>query len=112
MTTPRSFARQVSRLGNRAAVLMLPLMVITSASEGRTDPGPTQANIPLRLDSNGDGVVSREEFLRYRLRLFFGREEDRPTWDAGTRFAFTACDTNGDGVLSSAEMRERPECGA
>jgi hypothetical protein len=112
MTTPKSLARQVSWLGNPAAVLLLPLLVITSTSEGRSDPGSAQTNTPHRLDSNSDGVVSREEFLRYRLRLFFGREEDRPTWDARTRFAFTACDTNGDGVLNAAEMKERPDCGA
>lgn len=112
MTKLRANGHHVARLCRSVAFLLLPVAMLALVPGGRADPGTAQAVTPALLDSNGDGIVSREEFLRYRLRLFVGREEDRPTWDSRTRFTFTACDTNGDGVLSATEVRERPECGA
>ena len=50
------------------------------------------------VDSNNDGLISWEEFKAFVMP--FGVSED----DA--RFAFTATDENGDGVLSKEELCE------
>lgn len=65
---------------------------------------------PAYLDANQDGRISREEFLRFRRALFFGPEDDRPHWDDRSRLAFAACDIDGDGVLTQAELRDYPAC--
>lgn len=87
--------------------------LLFAASHARAGEAPDSAGPPrarLSPDTDGDGVVSRAEFLAFRLYLFFGREEDRPDWDAKSRLAFSACDTNGDGVLNSEEQSQ-PGCG-
>jgi hypothetical protein len=48
--------------------------------------------------------------MAYRRLLFIGRNEDRPSWDLRSRFAFAACDSNGDGMLTQEELDRAPDC--
>jgi predicted ferric reductase/Ca2+-binding EF-hand superfamily protein len=50
------------------------------------------------LDTNGDGVVSREEFLEGVRALVYGTDRDR------LKFAFRLHDHDGDGYLSLEEL--------
>ena len=113
MTKPKVTSQPFDCFCRFAAAFAVLLAMLSFPAPGYgADSGAKTVSAGPQIDSNGDTVVSREEFLRYRLRLFIGREEDRPDWDARSRFAFTACDTNGDGVLSADEMHAWPECGA
>lgn len=79
-------------------------------------PGPASAQEDIRaifeiLDENGDGQISREEFLRAKTVLFYRALADV---DQDQRLgpdeinikpeAFAEADLNGDGKLSGAEF--------
>ena len=77
----------------------------------RIDLGELQASLEIRskdfaaralsaFDGDGDGVVSRAEFMEGVQRLVSGSVYDK------ARFAFRIHDLNGDGVVERAELRE------
>ncbi len=63
------------------------------------------ARMVAGLDTNGDGVVSRDEFLEGVRALVYGTDRDR------LRFAFRLHDHDGDGFLSLDELERMIDIG-
>lgn len=73
-----------------------------SVTEPVFDPGIAH------LDADGDGTVSRSEYFQGRTRLVSpGRDSDRRTRSLQRRLdsRFRQADSNGDGVVSPAELQ-------
>jgi Ca2+-binding EF-hand superfamily protein len=77
--------------------------------------GDNSSEIFAILDPNGDGTVTREEFLRMKTELFYralkNLDQDQrlgPQDINITPEAFADADLNGDGKLSGAEFVQAP----
>ena len=77
--------------------------------------GDNSSEIFAILDPNGDGTVTREEFLRMKTEIFYRRiknlDQDQrlgPQDVNITPEAFAEADLNDDGKLSGAEFVQAP----
>jgi hypothetical protein len=86
----------MNKIAITAAVMSLAATFSTSAFAAKPprDGGPKGAGIE-KLDTNGDGAVSREEF-------------EAGAMEKAARF-FDRLDTNGDGVLTEADRNRAKE---
>ena len=87
----------------------------TGMPTGRAPAAADDASTFNVLDDNGDGVVTREEFLRMKTEIFYRRiknlDEDQrlsPKEVNITPEAFAEADLNGDGKLSGSEFVQAP----
>jgi Ca2+-binding EF-hand superfamily protein len=77
--------------------------------------GDNSSELFAILDQNGDGVVTREEFLRMKTEIFYRALKDldqeqrlAPSDINITPQAFADADLDGDGKISGAEFVQAP----
>lgn len=108
-----------------------PILRMDANNDGRVTLEEALASPLARADTDGDGMVSREEFVAHavarateRANAMFDRMDAanegqialdslprREKHEARIRRMFERADTDGDGVLSAAEIAELPDRG-
>ena len=93
-------------------LVVLGCMVTILAVDGPAVAG-TVDDIFARLDTNGDGVITRPEFQNNLFEVFFVRDasENIKLELSESRLypeAFAAADSDGDGALSGVEFNDAP----
>lgn len=99
----------MTKLGfSRALFALGMLMAVSPADAGEADAAHEAF---AALDSNGDGVIDREEFEVNKVHVIFRRSAAR---SASLKFedtlisraTFDALDADGDGVITASDIRQ------
>ena len=91
-----------SRILRIAIVALAAAAPLSAQAQSRGPRGPVSF---ATLDANGDGVITRAEFDKFRaMRQKQGAAQGRRMRNAGGRPAFSAIDANGDGKITRAEF--------
>lgn len=99
-------------IGWTRVLIALGVMIAAAAPSIAADKGAAREAFAA-LDSNGDGVVSREEFEVNKVNVIFRRSAARGATlkfedTLISRATFDAVDANGDGVITASDIRESP----
>lgn len=99
----------MARIG-LAVVLILGVMVAAASVEA-ADRKDAAREAFAGLDSNGDGVISREEFEVNKVNVIFRRSAARGASlkfedTLVSRATFEAIDIDGDGVITPSDIRQ------
>jgi Ca2+-binding EF-hand superfamily protein len=100
----------MANIGYARVLIALGMMVAASAPLGAADKDAAHEAFAA-LDSNGDGVITREEFDVNKVNVIFRRS---PARGASLKFedtlvsraTFDAIDVDGDGVITASDIRQ------
>jgi Ca2+-binding EF-hand superfamily protein len=100
----------MGRLLTGLAVLGASMMLIASAGAADEQKGDKKKADPAalfkKLDTNGDGKISKDEFLKIADKLKAKAGDDKAAkMTQALEKIFTKLDTNGDGYLSPEEFK-------
>ncbi len=85
-----------------AIVALAVAAALPAQAQSRGPRGPMSFSA---LDANGDGVISKAEFDKFRaMRQQQAAAQGRMMRNAGRRPAFSVIDANGDGRITRAEF--------